>query len=406
MRITSGGIIYLGVDNAGIGNSTAAGTYEGTYQYIQVRQSYLSTYTNSYAQVYKGNPLWIQAGQFHSNIYWSGNVSTQGGTLYLVGGNGPLYESSNNGAGTTNQFGGDVVIQGGITNIGGNGQNVRGGHIIFNYQTPGTTGGQAITYTEAMRINGGNGYVGIKTSSPNISLDVAGTSNGIGRTRYYGSLHDADKRDPLYIGRWDGTTFDFCGMKCNVDTGANSGMSSYDNQAWLSFYTWGNDISSSREVMRLRSDGNMIITGSISKASGTFDISHPLYPNTKKRLIHSFIEGPRCDLIYRGTTILNNGIATVYIDKQCTYSSVGAMDEGTFEALCANPDLFLQNRTGFNNVIGSIQGAILTITCENNTSTDTISWMVVAERKDPFIKQWDKTDTNGYLITQYTSIDN
>ena len=148
--------------------------------------------------------------------------------------------------------------------------------------------------------------------------------------------------------------------------------------------------------------GNVYIAGALSKGSGTFDIEHPLYSDTNKRLIHSFIEGPRCDLIYRGTTILNNGIATVYIDRQCTYSSADAMDEGTFEALCANPDLFLQNRTGFNKVIGSIQGAILTITCENSTSTDTISWMVVAERKDTFIKEWDRTDSNGYLITQYT----
>lgn len=78
------------------------------------------------------------------------------------------------------------------------------------------------------------------------------------------------------------------------------------------------------------------------------------------------------------------------------------MEHGTFEALCANPDVFLQNRTGFGRVIGTIKGAILTITCENNTATDLISWMVVAERADPFIKQWDRTDNDGYLITEYT----
>ena len=38
----------------------------------------------------------------------------------------------------------------------------------------------------------------------------------------------------------------------------------------------------------------------------------------------------------------------------------------------------------------------------NNTATDMISWMVVAERKDPFVKQWNRTDSNGYLNTQYT----
>jgi hypothetical protein len=27
--------------------------------------------------------------------------------------------------------------------------------------------------------------------------------------------------------------------------------------------------------------------------------------------------------------------------------------------------------------------------------------MVIAERADPFIKQWDRTNPDGYLVTQY-----
>jgi hypothetical protein len=145
------------------------------------------------------------------------------------------------------------------------------------------------------------------------------------------------------------------------------------------------------------------ISGSLAKGSGTFDITHPLYPNTNKRLVHSFIEGPRCDLIYRGTTVLNNGIATINIDIQCTYDPTCSMDQGTFTALCTNPQCFLQNMTGFDQVIGSIQGTILTITCQNTASMDTINWMVVAERADSFIKKWDRTNANGYLITQYST---
>lgn len=145
------------------------------------------------------------------------------------------------------------------------------------------------------------------------------------------------------------------------------------------------------------------VIGNIAGTTKTFDIPHPLYPNTNKRLVHSAIEGPRCDLIYRGTTVLNNGIATVYIDTQCTYDPTCAMEQGTFTALCTNPQFFLQNMTGFDQVIGSIQGTILTITCQNTSSMDTINWMVVAERADSFIKQWDRTNANGYLITQYST---
>jgi hypothetical protein len=107
-------------------------------------------------------------------------------------------------------------------------------------------------------------------------------------------------------------------------------------------------------------------------------------------------------LIYRGKTTLVNGSAVVDINKECTHSPECAMDDGTFEALCANPQIFLQNNKSFDRVIGSISGCILTITCENPVSNMVIEWMVIAERVDSFIKQWDRTNPDGYLITQYT----
>jgi hypothetical protein len=148
-------------------------------------------------------------------------------------------------------------------------------------------------------------------------------------------------------------------------------------------------------------DTTTTIPGALSKGGGTFDIAHPLYSDHKKRLVHSFIEGPRCDLIYRGTKQLINGTITIDINKECTYNPNGAMDDGTFEALCANAECFLQNKSSFARVMGTISGCILTITCEN-ASNDTIVWMVIAERKDSFIKKWNRTDDNGFLITQYT----
>ena len=82
------------------------------------------------------------------------------------------------------------------------------------------------------------------------------------------------------------------------------------------------------------------------------------------------------------------------------------MTEGTFEALCINPQIFLQNMTGFDPVIGSISGNILTIRCKNTESNDTISWMVVAERHDATMVSSNTATTNsdGYLITEYTPI--
>jgi hypothetical protein len=141
------------------------------------------------------------------------------------------------------------------------------------------------------------------------------------------------------------------------------------------------------------------INGSLAKTSGTFDIKHPIVSD--KRLVHSFIEGPRCDLIYRGTATLQNGQATVNLDSDCVAEAGSEMTQGTFEALCANPVKYLHNNSSFDRVKGSISGNTLTIVCENSSSTDTVDWMVVAERKDESIKEWSRTNANGFLITEY-----
>ena len=149
----------------------------------------------------------------------------------------------------------------------------------------------------------------------------------------------------------------------------------------------------------------MHIVGGSYSASGskTFDIPHPLYPSSSMHLVHCSVEGPRCDLIYRGVVQLVNGTADININKECTYDPNDAMDDGTFEALCTNPQVFLQNLTGFNDLKGTITGSILTITCRNQLIMDKVGWLIIAERKDPFIKQWDRTDENGFLNTQYST---
>jgi len=122
-----------------------------------------------------------------------------------------------------------------------------------------------------------------------------------------------------------------------------------------------------------------------------------------KRLIHSFIEGPRCDLIYRGTAILQNGQAIVNLDRDCVAEPDCQMTEGTFAELTTNSICFLQNNESFDSLKYSISNNILTIDCENNTSSDTIQWLVIAERKDQFIKNWDKTNADGFLKTEYSA---
>ena len=143
------------------------------------------------------------------------------------------------------------------------------------------------------------------------------------------------------------------------------------------------------------------IPGSLSKGSGTFDIDHPSVPNM--RLRHSFVEGPRVDLIYRGHATLTVGTVTVDMDINAMSQGGQTMTPGTFVALTRDPDIYLQNTTGWSPVKGSINGSKLTIICQDQTSTDTISWMVVAERKDQHLHDdnIEMTDDHGRLILEY-----
>jgi hypothetical protein len=148
----------------------------------------------------------------------------------------------------------------------------------------------------------------------------------------------------------------------------------------------------------------MQVAGSFAANSKAFDIEHPLNNssnNANKRLKHGCVESPRFDLMYRGTVTLVNGTASVNIDLSCTQLPECAMSEGTFESLTRNPVKYLHNNDSFDRVRGSINGNILTIVCENQNSSDSIDWQVIAERKDQHVVDIPHTTNDGYLITEY-----
>ena len=141
--------------------------------------------------------------------------------------------------------------------------------------------------------------------------------------------------------------------------------------------------------------GGVTITGTLSKSGGSFKIPHPIAGiSTTKHLVHSFIEGPQMDLIYRGKTTLVAGISTVNIDQK-----VG-MTEGTFVLLNRDVQCFTTNETGWTSVKGSVTGNEITIIAQDDTCTDTISWMVVGERQDDTVRSLDMTDDEGNLIVE------
>ena len=156
-------------------------------------------------------------------------------------------------------------------------------------------------------------------------------------------------------------------------------------------------------VMNVGNGNNGVgVPHSLSKGGGTFRIRHP-HPSKKYThdLQHSFIEGPQCDNIYRGRVDLVDGSASINID------TVSNMTDGTFILLNRDIQCFTSNETGWTAVKGSVTENILTITAQDNSCTDTISWMVIGERQDDKIKSpdMDITDADGKLIVEPLTIE-
>jgi hypothetical protein len=173
-------------------------------------------------------------------------------------------------------------------------------------------------------------------------------------------------------------------------------------QGAITFYTFDGSGGSADAQMTLTSRmtisnaGAVSIPGSFSvSGSKSFKIDHPLEAKKDSHyLYHSSIEGPQADLIYRGTVTLENGTASINLD------TTAGMTEGTFEALNRDIQCFTTNESDWNSVKGSVSGNILTITCQDSSSTATISWLVIGERKDNTIINSDTTDSEGKLILE------
>ncbi len=146
---------------------------------------------------------------------------------------------------------------------------------------------------------------------------------------------------------------------------------------------------------KLTVSGNVSISGSLSKGSGSFKIPHPLESKRDTHnLVHSFLESPQADLIYRGRVDLVDGVASVNIDM------ASDMTDGTFVLLCRDVQSFTTNESGWTAVRSSVDGNILTIEAQDNTCTDSISWMVVGERQDEHMYDTGWTDENGKVIVE------
>ena len=363
-------------------------------------------------------------------------IMTAAKKLYLDGGgNSYIHEASADSvqtvAGGTTAFGvnsGAIFIpatnkiyldNGGNTYIHENSadsvQVVTGG----SYRLGITDAGIYVAATSKVFFDGGSNTYIYQSSDDNLDVVAGGTTsqsvtatgtsfNDLAITNVSDIALDSVSSDgstaPLFKGTGSsgateiGNAVDNAALFINSKTGTSAGMA-IGMTSGGDPYLQGcfSDNSGGKTIMLNPYGDNVQVIGALSKGSGSFLIPHPLPSmNDTHNLVHSFVEGPRADLIYRGSVALSGGSASVDLDAE-----VG-MTDGTWELLCRDPQVFLQNEDGWSALKGSVSGSTLLINCENTNSTDTVSWMVVAERQDEHMKEsgTDWTDSDGRPILE------
>ena len=154
----------------------------------------------------------------------------------------------------------------------------------------------------------------------------------------------------------------------------------------------GDDPFGINKMMTITENG-VQVHGSLSKSSGSFRINHPLKPETHD-LVHSFVEGPQADNLYRGKIELVDGRAVIDLDEWF------GMTPGTFLALNRDLQAFVSNEDDWDPVRAKVMGSQLVIECQNARSKASVSWMVVGERQDNEIYESALTDDYGKIIVE------
>ncbi|MBI5324889.1 MAG: hypothetical protein HZB41_06400 [Ignavibacteriae bacterium] len=232
-------------------------------------------------------------------------------------------------------------------------------------------------------LGSGHGVYGKNNTSGNYgylggsSYGVYGKDNSSGNYGFIGESYYGvyGKNNNGNIGYLGGSNYCVFGGNINSNNYGYLGDNTYGVYGYSDNGTavYGRGIGTGNYAGRF--NGNVQVTGTLSKGGGSFKIDHPLDP-ANKYLYHSFVESPDMMNIYNSNVITDaNGEATVILP-------------GYFEAL--NREFRYQL-----TVIGQFAQAIVSEEIQNNRftiKTDKpnvkVSWQVTGIRHDPFAESY------------------
>ncbi len=298
-------------------------------------------------------PLWTGAATIgNSGIYQTAGkigvgTKTPAAKFHVLGSSGTLPVIFGNNAATT---GAAFGVQGWSASSAGAG--------VFGNNTSAVCCFAAGVFGQSA---GGTGVLGQATAASGLNFGVQGTTTSTQGVGVQGNSPN------VAVAGFN----QLCTTTCNPVTGVAGQFVTGVGGLILQGLA-GSSLNSLVQVFSVDSNGNLTVTGNLSKGSGSFRIDHPLDP-ANKYLSHSFVESPDMMNIYNGMVVLDaEGNATVVLPEY--FQALNSDFRYQLTAIGApGPNLYIAEEISTNHfkIAGGKAGA-------------KVSWQVTGVRQDAY----------------------